>query len=329
MPGTRIATDSLAEDFAAARAVIPNLADRASELFAGIREPAAASPLPGWTVGDVAVHLSVACTAYAAAATGDFSALDGFSAPEDEPDPDDASAPEAGPGSDDATEKAAAASPFHARMADLPSHASLTDRVAALNARTLAHFAPVPDAYRATPARLRSTAEAIVAATAAPRAPTDLCPVPWFGEDVRLPLATVVGLFLSETLLHSLDAARAARRKWPVPPGTARLIISLVFPEMMPRTVHRDRAATLRAVVHLHVRGGVTIGLDIDGGEVRTVRDPVAGRADCHISADPVGFLLTASGRASQNRQIAAGRLIPYGRKPWLAPQVARLFGFP
>lgn len=293
MPGTRIASDSLAEDFAAARALIPNLADRASELFARLREPGAPSPLPGWTAGDVAVHLGVACTAYAAAATGDFGVLDEFGA------------------------------------SALPPHASLTTRIANLNALALARLAPTPDAHRATPKRLRSAAEAIVAATAKPRDPAEPCPVPWFGEDVSLPLSTVVGLFLSETLLHTLDAARASRQKWPVRPGTARLIISLVFPEMMPRTVHPDRAAKLNAVVHLHIRGGITIGLEIDGGEVRTVRDPVGGRADCHLSLDPVGLLLAASGRASQNRQIAAGRMIPYGRKPWLAPQVARLFGFP
>jgi hypothetical protein len=316
MPGTRIASDSLAEDFSAARAVIPNLADRASELFARIREPGIASPLPGWTAGDVAVHLAVASTAYAAAATGDLSMLDGLGAPED------------GTASADAIEESPSPT-FQARMAALPTDAPLTDRVAALNARTLARLTAVPDAHRATPARLRAAAEAIVAATAAPRDPSEPCPVPWFGDDVHLPLSTVVGLFLSETLLHSLDAARASRQRWPVPPGTARLIISLVFPEMMPRTVHQDRAGDLRALVHLHVRGGVTIGLDIDGGKVRTVRDPVSRRADCHISVDPVGFLLAASGRASQRRQIAAGRMIPYGRRPWLAPQVSRLFGFP
>ena len=44
---------------------------------------------------------------------------------------------------------------------------------------------------------------------------------------------------------------------------------------------------------------------------------------------DPVGFLLAASGRASQNRQIALGRMIPYGRKPWLAPRIPGLFYYP
>jgi hypothetical protein len=41
-------------------------------------------------------------------------------------------------------------------------------------------------------------------------------------------------------------------------------------------------------------------------------------RADCWISADPVAFLLVGYGRASQWSQIARGKLLAGGRKPWL-----------
>ncbi|GAA2028040.1 hypothetical protein GCM10009839_28810 [Catenulispora yoronensis] len=315
MTGTRT---TLAEDLSAARAVIPSLADRSSDLFSRLREPRAPSRLPGWTAGDVAVHLGLACTAYAAAATGDFSTLDevGAANAKDAAAADPAGLAEPLPGGPD----------FDSWMAALPARAGIRERVADLNALTLNQSGP--STHRATPARIRAGAEAIVAATAG-RDPAEPCRVPWFGEDVTIPLGTVAGLFLSETLLHTLDAARASHQKWSVPPGTARLIISLVFPEMMPRTMNLERAAKLHAVVQFHVRGGVTIGLDVDGAKIRTVRDPGSGRADCHISMDPVAFLLAVSGRASQNRQIAAGRMIPYGRKPWLAPQVAQLFVFP
>jgi len=282
MPGART---TLAEDCAAARAVIPTLADRSSELLARVRVPEAASPLPGWTAGDVAVHLGLACTAYAAAVIGDSGFLESIPVP--------------APGAD------------------------VSEHIADLNALVLTG-STLAD-RQAAPARVRTAAETIVAATAG-REPAEPCHIPWFGE---LHLSTVLGLFLSETLLHTLDVARASRQKWPIPPGTARLILSLVFPELMPRTVHRERAAKLDAAVRLHVRGGVTIGVEVDRGEVRTVRNPGPGRTDCHISVDPVGFLLAASGRASQNRQIALGRMVPYGRKPWLAPRIAGLFYYP
>ncbi|GAA1954011.1 SCP2 sterol-binding domain-containing protein [Catenulispora subtropica] len=320
MPRTRT---TLAEDFAAARAVILTLADRSSELLSRVRVPGVASPLPGWTAGDVSVHLGLACTAYAAAATGDFGILDEIGAANAATAKTSAAKPAAAA---DKPDTAVRATDFAAWLAALPPRADLIHRISDLNALTLAQAAP--EAHFATPARIRAGADAIVAATAGCD-PAEPRLVPWFGEDTRLQLGTVVGLFLSETLLHTLDVARASHQKWPIPSGTARLIISLAFPELMPRTVDRERTARMEAAVRLHVRGGTTIGIDVHGGEVRAVRDPGPGRTDCHISMDPVGFLLAASGRASQNRQIAAGRMIPYGRKPWLAPQVARLFVYP
>ena len=279
---------TLADDLAAARAAAPDLAERAARVVAGIGNPKTASPLPGWNVADVAVHLGMACTAYAAVAAGEFDVehWDTF----------------------------------------VPEHPDLRQRVAVLNATTLAQAEP--DAYLAVPGQIRSGAVALAAALK-DRDPADPCPIPWFGIDKPLPLAAVAGLFLSETVLHALDVARATGQKWSVPPAIARLIISLAYLDTIPRTVDVARAAQLHAAVRIHVRGGVTIGIDIDGPEVRTQRDPGPGATDCHIWADPVAFVLMASGRSSLSRQIASGRMIAFGRKPWLGPVIGRLFDHP
>lgn len=279
---------TLAEDLAAARAAVPALAEQAARVVAGIGNPKAASPLPGWNAADVAVHLGLACAAYSAAAAGvlDVKRWDTI----------------------------------------VPEHPDLAQRVAVLNATTLAHAAP--DAYLAAPGQIRDGAATLVAALQ-DRDPGEPCGIPWFGLDEPLSLAAVVGLFLSETVLHALDVARATGQKWTVPPGIARLIISLTYPDTIPRTVDASRAATVHAAVRIHVRGGVTIGIDIDGARVQTHRDPAPGRTDCHIWLDPVAFVLTASGRSSQARQIAAGRMVSFGRKPWLGPTIARLFDHP
>jgi hypothetical protein len=44
------------------------------------------------------------------------------------------------------------------------------------------------------------------------------------------------------------------------------------------------------------------------------------------LSADPVAFLLLAYGRRGQWPLIAQGRLLSYGRKPWLALSLRSLF---
>ena len=279
---------TLAEDLAAARAAAPELAERAARVVSAIENPKSASLLPGWNAADVAVHLGLACTAYAAVAAGvfDIEYWDTF----------------------------------------VPEHPDLAQRVAVLNATTLSHAAP--DAYLAAPGQIRDGAATLVAALE-DRDPEEPCPVPWFGNDAPLPLAAVVGLFLSETVLHTLDVARATGQKWLVPPQIARLIISLTYLETIPRPVDVARAASLHAAVRVHVRGGVTIGIDIDGPRVETHRDPAPGATDCHIWVDPVAFVLTASRRSSQARQIAAGRMFSFGRKPWLGPMVGRLFDHP
>lgn len=286
MPRTR--TTSLAEDLAAARACAPALAARAARLVAGISDPKAPSLLPGWNAADIAVHLGMACTSYAAAATGELDVKHW--------------------------------STF------VPEHPDLSQRVAVLNATTLSKAEP--DAYLAVPAQLRDSAAKLVEALQ-DRDPDEPCPIPWFGLDRPLPLAAVVGLFLSETTLHALDLARAIGQKWTVPPPIARLIISLTYLDTIPRTVDVARAANVRAAVRIHVRGGVTIGIDIDGPRVETQRNPGPGTTDCHIWVEPVAFVLTASGRSSQARQIAAGRMFSFGRKPWLGPMITRLFAHP
>ena len=45
---------------------------------------------------------------------------------------------------------------------------------------------------------------------------------------------------------------------------------------------------------------------------------------DCHVSADPVALLLVAYGRRSQWVPILTGRLVAWGRKPWLGVRLVR-----
>jgi uncharacterized protein (TIGR03083 family) len=208
----------------------------------------------------------------------------------------------------------------------IPEHPDLAQRVAVMNATTLSHAEP--DAYLAVPGQIRDGAATLVEAWA-DRDPDEPCRIPWFGVDAPQSLAAVVGLFLSETALHALDVARASGQRWEIPPAVARLVISLAYLDTIPRTVDVARAEQVHAVVRIHVRGGVTIGIDVDGPRVEARRDPRGGHVDCHVSVDPVAFLLVASGRTSLGKQIATGRMIAYGRKPWLGPRISGLFAHP
>jgi uncharacterized protein (TIGR03083 family) len=286
MSRTRTPTSTLV-DFAAARAVLPEVVERLVGLIDRVPDPAAASSCPPWSVGDVAAHLSLAYLAYSSAAVGEF-------------------------GEWTALIPASVADPV--------------PRLKELNSLALEYV--TPEERENIGVLLVERAKTMVETTEG-RDPSEVCEAPWFGDGVQVPLGAAVGLLISESLLHGLDIARGSGQAWPIDPAEARLVVSLVFPAMMPVMVNREAAGGLTARIRLHVRGSVTIGVDVDHGEVRVEREPASGQADCHISMDPVAFLLSTSGRTSQGRAIAAGKMVPWGRRAWLAPRTARLFSFP
>ena len=57
--------------------------------------------------------------------------------------------------------------------------------------------------------------------------------------------------------------------------------------------------------------------LKIDGGAPE--------RVDCHLSVDRVDYLLIGFGRKAQWGPIAKGKVLAWGRRPWLAMRLSRL----
>jgi hypothetical protein len=87
-------------------------------------------------------------------------------------------------------------------------------------------------------------------------------------------------------------------------------------------------AGTVTAVFDVRVRGGRSHLLCFDGGAL--TMDPDGDvTPDCHISAEPAALLRVLYGRSSQWGEIARGRLMAWGRKPWLAFGLERLFKNP
>jgi len=134
---------------------------------------------------------------------------------------------------------------------------------------------------------------------------------------------TTAGLgavLLTELLVHGLDLARATRRPWPITRPQATACIGGVLPAV---AAVADPVAV--GTYHLHVRGGEDWTIDIRDGAV-TVAPGRPPRADLHFSVDPVAFLLNAYGHLGRTRALLTGRLVAWGRKPWLAGRFAAAF---
>ncbi|MFB7666392.1 SCP2 sterol-binding domain-containing protein [Kitasatospora sp. NPDC056138] len=140
--------------------------------------------------------------------------------------------------------------------------------------------------------------------------------------------ATLASYLLTHQLGHGYDLARALRRPHMV--NRERVELSLPFLlTAMPRVVDRHMAAGRHVRYTIGLRGvGERYTVTLADGTVTVSRPPAPG-ADCVILAEAVTFFLLALGRRTPGQALARGKILAWGRKPWLAPAFPRYFKAP
>jgi len=153
--------------------------------------------------------------------------------------------------------------------------------------------------------------------------------LPWHAG-LRLPLSALLAVACGEYLVHGHDIARAVRARWPVPADWARTVFLGVLP-VVPHYLLPERAQGRSARFDIRMRGGGgarAVFAVADGALV--IESPAPGRhADCHLSADPWAFLLVLYGRSGPLTPALTGRILAWGRRPWLALTLPSLFRKP
>jgi uncharacterized protein (TIGR03083 family) len=144
------------------------------------------------------------------------------------------------------------------------------------------------------------------------------------GEEVAADVA--LGILLGELVVHGWDIAGATGHPWPVDGGDVELILEGVEP-ILPGWVDRDAARGLTATFEVRLRGGSTHLWSFRDGRLEV--DPGGRRPDVRVSADPAALLLVFYRRQSQWPHVASGRLLAWGRRPWLALTLAGRFHKP
>jgi hypothetical protein len=271
---------------------------RVTALLRSIRDPGAAPAVGQWDLAEVAMHLSQGWLGIPGLARGDRSILYDLL-------PDGA-----GVAGDSLVRDIADLGDVTTRLvrADPERHLSmLADRIEACAKQ---YFV---DCARQSPDELR----------------------PWLIQGTTLPLSAFTCHLLNETVVHGYDIARAAGRPWRINPAHAVLLMDRFFIPLIQRAdsrmlVNADTAAGLNATFDVRIRGGSRLHLHFvfDDGTLR-VETPSARRVDCHLSADPVAFLLVFWQRQSQWAAIAKGQLMAWGRKPWLAARFRSFLATP
>lgn len=193
--------------------------------------------------------------------------------------------------------------------------------LAAANAEALAAFTERDPAVLAD--GIVEHARAFNAAAA--RRPADTACVTPMGP---MDLPTLASYLLTHMLAHGYDMAVALRR----PHMIDREGVELCLPFLrtaMPRAVSpRTAAAGHDACYDLRVRGGARFAVTFTGGAAAVTEVPPR-RADCTIVSEPVTFFLLAMGRRTPTAALFGGKIVAWGRKPWLAPGFPGLFAVP
>jgi uncharacterized protein (TIGR03083 family) len=151
-------------------------------------------------------------------------------------------------------------------------------------------------------------------------------------ENVVTPLGpmsrVVLGSYLLTHMLgHGYDLARALGR--PHMLDRTRVELSLPFLiTAMPRVTVATAVARLTVRYTIRLWGGARFGVTFTDGVISVTPQPPTS-PDCTILIEPVTFLLMALGRCKPWGAMARGRVLAWGRKPWLAPRFPELFKAP
>jgi uncharacterized protein (TIGR03083 family) len=169
--------------------------------------------------------------------------------------------------------------------------------------------------------------------------------VPWHAH-LHVRASTLAGLSLGEAIVHGLDIARASNQPWPVEADWARTVFRAALP-VLPYYLNADRAGSRQMRVDVRLRGdeaarailvfdrGRLTAVDAESRNPSEVREPAAGsstptgRSDCYVSADPWTLVRVLYGRSGLGVPIATGKIVAWGRKPWLGLRLPGYFRAP
>jgi len=151
-------------------------------------------------------------------------------------------------------------------------------------------------------------------------------PFPWY-DDHMIDVAAGTCILLGELVVHGRDLARAVDRGWPIDPDHARLVLAGML-SMLPLYVDQEKARGVEVSYQIRVKGSPPVYLGFADGKLNVTSAQVEP-VDCRITTDPVDYLLLSYGRIGQMSPILRGKLIAWGRKPWLGSKLGTLLHNP
>jgi hypothetical protein len=149
-------------------------------------------------------------------------------------------------------------------------------------------------------------------------------PVVEIFDGVVAPMSTLLAVELGEVLVHGYDIAHASGLHWPIAADHAALTVGGLLP-ILPHVIDPIKAEGFNARFAFRIRGGIEAILVFNNG-VLQIDAAGAEPVDCRLSVDPATYLLVSFYRINPTLPTLQGKIVAWGRKPWLAFRVASLF---
>jgi uncharacterized protein (TIGR03083 family) len=156
-------------------------------------------------------------------------------------------------------------------------------------------------------------------------------PIDWLGGS-QVPVAGVLAHLINEMQIHGRDIARATGARWRVSPADAALFFELFLLGVTSygygRLLDWDRPERKgRIAVEFRSRYTEPAAMVLTDGHV-TVEEP-RRNVDVTLFFDPITLNLVLFGRVSRLRAALSGRMVVWGRRPWLLPAFMRKVRLP
>jgi uncharacterized protein (TIGR03083 family) len=126
-----------------------------------------------------------------------------------------------------------------------------------------------------------------------------------------------LGILLGELIVHGYDIASSVGSPWPIVASHVSIVVDGINP-ILPGWLDVRRSAGHNATYELRLRGQATHVYAFSDG-ILQVNPPEPPPIDVHISGDPAATLLVIYKRRSRWPSILTGKLLAWGRRPWLA----------
>ncbi len=139
-----------------------------------------------------------------------------------------------------------------------------------------------------------------------------------------VPTSSMLGVELGEVLIHGWDIARACGLPWTIEPDHAAVALASMLP-VFPASLDRQAAAGFSVTFEMRLRGNGRAVLVFDDGSLH-LEAPSGQAVDFTMSVDPTAYLLIAMRRIPQWKPMLQGKVLVWGRRPWLAATILGKF---